>query len=426
MDDRLIPREAELATPVPPAAAALTGLAVFQGISAAAGIIAALKSIFENHGEINEQLDEILTKLQQLQQQIIRATADILEAIDGLRREINEKTARDNIALADVALFNDLAIFDDKQAAMARSFQAADRLVQEDDASFATSFMYVVNIRLAVLKEFDPNYFCVEQFIEEFRRYIARLEQWIEELNTLIARSHIVSVAEIIVITPGGTEISLGWEGRHLRNGVLVRSRRGRRGDTSESTRQRLLEEMNASRSAGITADRRQFGVVDMERTAAAWRQAFDTSRRLALVSQVLNRSGMAVDFNPDGLMVDGRVLPDGMDLRSTLFELLTSREFQRRIEGVWNGFVDGGEDRLAQFAHRRLFGRDATADEVALLRRVGTNYGYGAFVGALVYGTEYEKRWGRGLPAGGRPVLEALESVGDGEEPAERGAAGR
>jgi hypothetical protein len=415
MDERTLPGRAEDTTPAPPPVAAITGLQVFQGIAAAAGIIAALKSIFEDHGEINEQLDEILRNLQQLRQELIRATADILEAIDGIHRELNEKTANDNIALADVALFNDLAIFDDKQAAMSHSFQAADRLVLEDEASFATSFMYVVNTRLAVLKEFDPNYFCVQQFVDEFRRYIGRLEQWIEELNRLIARSHTVRV-ELIVITPGGLEISLGLEGKHLRNGLVVRSRRGPRGDTSEATHQRLLDEMNASRVAGIAADRRQFGVVDMENTAKAWRQAFDGSRRQALVSQVLNRRGMAVDFNPDGLMVDGRILPDGMELRSVLFDLLMSREFRRELESAWKGFVDGREDRLAQFAHQRLFDRDATADEVAVLRRVGEVYGYGAFIGALLYSNEYEERYGRGLPAGGKPVLEALELVGDRE----------
>jgi hypothetical protein len=415
MDETAIRGQTELAAPPPPAA--IGALAVFQGIAAAAGIIAALKSIFENHGEINEKLDDILTNLQQLQQQIIRATADILEAIDGIHRELNEARARDNITLADVALFNDLAIFDDKQAAMTKSFQAADRLVQENEASFATSFMYVVNIRLAVLKEFDPNYFCVEQFIEEFRRYIARLEQWIDELNALIARSHTASVVELIVITPGGTEITLGLEGQHRRNGVVVHSRRGPRGDTSESTYQRLLQEMNASRAAGITADRRQFGVIDMESTARAWRQAFDTNRRLALVSQVLNRPGMAVDFNPEGLRVDGRILPVGMDLRSALFDLLTSREFQRRLESVWNGFMADGEDRLVQFAHQRLFGRDATADDVSVLRQVASTYGYDAFIATLLYGREYQKRYGRGLPAGGTPVLEALERMGDRDE---------
>ena len=169
------------------APAAVGALAVFQAISAAAGIIAALKSILEDHSGINEQLEEILEELQELQQQCIQATADILEAIDGIHRDINQQTARNSITDADVARFNDLIVFDDKQEAMQNSFRGANRFVQENEAVFATAFMYVVNIRLGVLKEFDPNYFCIQQFVEEFQRYGRRLTGWIDELNRLIA-----------------------------------------------------------------------------------------------------------------------------------------------------------------------------------------------------------------------------------------------
>lgn len=385
--------------------AGVTGVEVLQGIAAAAGLIAALKSILDGNS-IDEQLDAILTELLQQRQELIRATADILEAIDGIHRDINENTADDNIALADVALFNDLALLGNKQAAMTRSFQAADRLALEREASFATAFMYVVNIRLAVLKEFDPGYYCNEQFIEEFRRYIAHLERWIDEFNSLIRRSHTVSV-ELIRIRDGDREF-IGWEGKHLRDGIVVLVRTTLTND--DNTRQRLLAQMNASRQAGIGADRGQFGVVDMEATARAWRRAFDTNRRQALIRQVLDRRTMAIDFHRDGLMVDGRIVPDGAELRSMLHTLLTSAEFRRRIQGAWTGFVDDSQDRLAHFAVRRLFNRDATAGEVELLRRIGADCGYSAFIGALIFSDEYEKRYGRGLPPGGAPLLEALE----------------
>ncbi len=399
------------------APAAVGALAVFQAISAAAGIIAALKSILEDHSGINEQLEEILEELQELQQQVIQATAEILEAIDGIHRDINQQTARNSITDADVALFNDLIVFDDKQEAMQNSFRGADRLVQENEAVFATAFMYVVNIRLGVLKEFDPNYFCVQQFVEEFQRYGRRLTGWIDELNRLISRSHTAGVVELIVITPGGTEIVQGLEGRHLRNGIVVHSRRGPRGDTSEATFNRLLAEMNRFRDVGISADRRQFGVVDMEATAKAWQQAFDLNRRAALLSQVLGRPEMAIDANPAGLMVDGRLIPDGVDLRSTLYELLSSREFQRNLEAGWRRFVGGDDDGLAELAVRRLLGRNANRDELALLRRVAEAYGYRAFVAVLLHSGEYEDRYGRGLPTGGTPIHEELRRLGAAEE---------
>ena len=120
----------------------------------------------------------------------------------------------------------------------------------------------------------------------------------------------------------------------------------------------------------------------------------------------------MAIDSNPAGLMVDGRLIPDGVDLRSTLYELLTSREFQRNLEAGWRRFLGGEADGVADLAVRRLLGRNADRDELALLRRVAEAYGYRAFVAVLLHSSEYEDRYGRGLPTGGTPVQEELSAA--------------
>jgi hypothetical protein len=391
---------------------AIGPLQVFQGIAAAAGIIAGLKSILEDHDQINEQLNAILARLQQIIDAIIVAAADILEAIDGIRRQIDEDVASDNMALADTALFNDLVIFDNKQEAMSKSFQAASRLEREVDLVFVSSFMYVVNIRLAVLKDFNPNYFCVEQFQNEFRRYQRRLAGWIAQFNDLIARSHIVGsglTAERFD-KDGVFEDVPYWLAWHTRSGTVVATFKGPFRDVSEAARRRVERQANVSRDAGIQVDRRDLGVVDMENTLAAWEEAFQGSLRRALVSQVLNRRSMAIDSNPHGLMVDGRILPANLDMRTTLVELLTSREFRRRMDRSWDAFVERGNDQLVQFAHRRLFDRDATDDEVALLRGIASKFGYASLMAALAYNTEYEERYGRGLPVGRSPVADAFE----------------
>src|SRR5512132_1605467 len=133
-------------------------------------------------------------------------------------------------------------------------------------------------------------------------------------------------------------------------------------------------------------------------------------SLRVALVSQVLNRPIMAIDSNPDGVMVDGRILPISHDLRATLMELLCSREFRNRVQRAWDAFVNRGDDRLAQFAYRRLFDHDATPDEIALLRGIASNYGYSAFIAALLRCNEYEERHGSGIPSIGQPIIDALQ----------------
>jgi Phycobilisome Linker polypeptide len=92
--------------------------------------------------------------------------------------------------------------------------------------------------------------------------------------------------------------------------------------------------------------------------------------------------------------------------------EVLVSREFQRRVENAWTAFVDRGDDRLVQFAHQRLFGRDASSDEVELLKEVADKYGYRGFVAALLHGSEYEERYGHGLPAEGDATADAAALV--------------
>jgi len=272
--------------------------------------------------------------------------------------------------------------------------------------------MYVVNIRLAIMKDFDPNYFCRQDFRDEFQRYFQRLGGWIRELNELISRTHTVRLEEVSIVNPENEVVPQFWRATHYRNGVKVASFNGRRGDLGDETADRVLAQAEASRQAGIEADRRQFGVVEMEKTLGVWQQAFRNTLRAALVAQVLNRHAVATDFYPDGIMVDGRILTADLDLRTTLMELLVSREFQVRVEKTWNAFVRHGDNRFVQFVYRRLFDRDATDEQVLLLRGISTNYGYAAFIAALVRSRDYEERYGNGLPTAGEPVIRALQAA--------------
>jgi hypothetical protein len=410
-----------------PIAAVLAGLKVLADL---AGLVSSLKNIFVDDG-LDEQLDQVLRSVQDLKQTIVRGIADILEAIDGIRRQIDEDVGFDNMSLADRALFSDLAVFGNQQEAMGNSFQAADRLLRETDVVFAGPFMYVVSIRLAVLKDFDPNFFCQAQFQNEFRRYIDRLNGWIAQLNEMIRGLHTVSIRQgretVDTVPP---TVFRWWIATHLRAGVVVRTFEGPFGNTSQAARDSVERQAQADRDRGIEEDRVGFGVVEMERTVAAWTQAFTASLRIALVTQVLGRRPMAVDFDPAGLLVDGRVVRTDLDPRATLTELLVSREFHSRIEKSWTAFLRQKDDRLAQFVHRRLFDREATEEDVNLLRGVASSYGFPAFIATLLYSNQYEERFGRGLPNGGAPVVEALAQRPDRTQgatgPRRAGIAGR
>ena len=383
-------------------------LVVFGAISAAAAVINGIINIIHN-GHVDDQLDRIIKQLQQLRDQLVTGIAQILEAIDGVRREVDHQVALSAIALVDRALYNDAAIFNDEEQALGNSFQAANLLYQETDNVFLSSFLYVVTLRLAILKGLRPSYYCEVPFEVEYQGYINKANGWIQPINDAITASHTVRVE---LERRGGTvNPQSRWVATHFRNRVAVDSFVGAWDDTSEETRASVEQQANASRARGIQKDRQDFGVVDMENTVAAWREAFHGALRVALVREVLNRPTMAIDFNPDGLMVDGRILPAGLDQRATLLELLSSREFRNRIQKTWDTFMNHDDDRLVQFAYRRLFNRDANSKEINLLRGIASHYGYGAFIAALLYCKEYEERYGRGLPAGGEPILKVIES---------------
>jgi hypothetical protein len=250
------------------------------------------------------------------------------------------------------------------------------------------------------------------------RAYIDHLNGWIAQLNDLIGKLHVVLVEKVtdVVDDDGRPQVVLKyWMAQHIRDGVIVDTFTGEVGDLSSSTRLRVERQARDSRNSGVAEDRENLGVLNMEGVAESWEQSIGVDLRLNLVRQVLNRPARAIDFSPNGLMVDGRVIPADLDLRTTLIELLTSQEFRRRIKTIWQGFIDRDRDELVQFAVRRLFGRDPEVDENEALRQLARRYGFGAFVAALLYSDEYEQRFGAGLPGAetrdeDRPITAELE----------------
>lgn len=217
---------------------ALGVVAAFKGISAVASAVTKAKEIITDVDELDEQLDEVLAELQDVRLAIVTGVADVLEAIDGIHRQINQDVALDAMTLADRALYSDLRVFDDCQEAMGNAFEAADRLRREDELVFAGPFMYAVNIRHATVKACIDNYICEEQFRDEFRGYITQLQRWIDDLNARIADMHTVQVEVVIdriESPPGGPQLepvtragggTVGFlryvTATHRRDGVVV------------------------------------------------------------------------------------------------------------------------------------------------------------------------------------------------------------
>jgi len=276
-------------------------------------------------GKIDDAINALLMQLQQFREQIITAVAEILRAINGVLVEVDRVAANNAISQVNRAFYNDAVIFGDVEQALGNSYQADNGLYLLLDPRVPTSivflspFLYGVTLRIAILKQLRPSYYCEAPFVDEYQQYIDRANYWIQQINDSITASHTVTVRQLFRGT-GDTRQSR-WVATHFRNRVVVQIFSGAWGDDSEATQASVTQQANDSRARGIQRDRQDFGVVDMENTVSAWREAFHGALRAALVREVLNRPAMAIDFNPDGLMVDGRILPVGSDLRATLLE---------------------------------------------------------------------------------------------------------
>ena len=167
---------------------------------------------------IHLELESALAEL--VREAVASATAEILEAIDNVHRQIDEDVALDAIALADRALFVDGEANRDAELALGNSFQAAHRLALETDIVFATALIHTVNLRLAIVRHFKDGYFCDPAYRREFEGYIGKLNAWCRQIDEAITSQHTVKVELKVVGTR--PEPRVRWEATHSRGGEVV------------------------------------------------------------------------------------------------------------------------------------------------------------------------------------------------------------
>jgi hypothetical protein len=351
---------------------------------------------------------ELLGEIEELVRGIVsQATLLILTAIDNVSRQIDEDVSLDAIARADRALLVDGEQNHDAGQALGNSFEAAHRLALETDAGFATALIHTVNLRLALVRHFQEGYACDPDRRREFEGYIAKMNGWCRQIDETIVGQHTVKVRLRTLSTR--PEPRVCWEATHSRGGEVVATFTGEVDDVSPATRDRIEGRAKTSRARAIAAERRDSALPEMERPAQAWAECFRRDSGEALARDVLNRAAAP---GTSDVALHGATLARADD-RSRLLETLASDAFRLRIRRSWDALVQRGDDRLVQFAHRRLFDRDATSDETVLLRGIAARYGFAAFMATLLRSEEYEARYGGGFPAAGA----LLTAVIDGED---------
>ncbi|MDQ4068787.1 MAG: phycobilisome rod-core linker polypeptide [Actinomycetota bacterium] len=422
--------------PTPPDAFVVEAYAVAAVLSSAAEFINAVDQIYVDVAGGGRQLHQDLRPhferlLRELKTELHRGIRVVLDELRILREAIQSIPVSESISQAETALYSWLKNGRNGDAE-AWSLQAVIRLRDKWDPIYVTPWIHVVNIRLAVLKQIYPDrYFCPELgYVDEFREWVQRLEWWARTINDAIRPLHTVAGPfrkNVGLVDSGPGDDDPGprpkprprfvWAAEYRVKGVTSQEFQGR--DLSPESHEQVRAAAARAQAKGIEADRTRLGVVAMEKAAAAWRQAFAGSLRQALVRELLNRPAELTELDPDGFRLEGRVLPADMPLRDVLLHLLCSWEFRRRVERSWTGLVERGDHRLTKFAYQRLFGREPKEEEASLLREVASAHGFRAYVAALLYSDEYERRFGENGPGPSEQSLSvALEEFGGPGQP--------
>src|SRR5262249_12458797 len=134
--------------------------------------------------------------------------------------------------------------------ALSNSFEAANTLFRALDPSqptnivFLSPFLYVVTLRIAILKQLRPNYYCERSFQDEFQQHIDRANYWIQQINNAIASLYTVQTSLVISSDSRG-HTERNWVATIYRSGVQIQQLVGPDNDASLSAKQALELQAN-------------------------------------------------------------------------------------------------------------------------------------------------------------------------------------
>ena len=219
----------------------------------------------------------------------------IYSAVRGISGQINTNLIRDQVTLSNTAVQIDIPAFlknpSDGYArdrANELSFQAANRLVQEDGVGFAGALAYAVNNRIAVLRIIEPNFATDSEVKTEMDGYIKRLQDSLNTINGSIDAANTVTVSSspFVVNSSGGglivKPILLGtkYTASYFHNGVLQKSFSAISFSGSSTAQmaavsQTVRSQAQAAQRKGIDQDRQALAVPSLESVLNAWK-SFD------------------------------------------------------------------------------------------------------------------------------------------------------
>jgi len=248
-------------------------------------------------GDILNAINGVSQQIIDLQNSLNDWGNQIYGAVLGISKQINTNLIRDQVTLSNTALIDISASLKNPSDVYARdranelSFQAADRLVQEDGVGFAGALAYAVNNRIAVLRIIEPNFATDSEVKTEMNGYIKRLQDSLNTINGSINAANTVTVGSSPLII-GGSSYSGGlyikpifrgteYTASYLHNGVVQKSFSAISPPGSSTAQmaavlQTVLSQAQAAQRKGIDQDRQALAVPALESVLKAWK-TFDT-----------------------------------------------------------------------------------------------------------------------------------------------------
>lgn len=363
---------------------------------------------------INKRLDEIGQAINELTT-VIELGFDT-EAL--LNARISARTAMDQLYN-----YKDLDDMGFLYEAASYASLAKNSMLEHDKVFFIGGLILSGNAYIDVTRELDPDFANDASRIGEISKLANHLESMIQNIEQRIPGHHTVFEREVTdpldVNEPGyNVPPQIRKEMVYQCYGHDVKAFVFRCSGTAcqivnEHSKPEATRLANSARNNGITGEKATLGVPQFRQTLELWRSLIVQTQRRYVYQRLLGRKESYMDaqranrrYFQVSQEVIRRVQKTGedkgkeklemtlnVDARPFIVDVLTSTEFKTKILRKLD------KDAVVAQVIKRVFSRAPKQTEIAKLRKVEDELGYDGLIAGVIYGKDYAKQFGTGVP---------------------------
>jgi hypothetical protein len=367
-----------------------------------------------NKGEKGDQLQPIIAKLDQIKASINvmgeRLRKDLDGAVDTILDDIR-LTQQSRIPGAHAAITDYLRTHPDTTQlpdlnnpnyvnARTTTLDVKTYFRSHHELAFMGGFIQAMNARIEFITALDQCWMVRNpEYVAEIRDGVNHLNAYLGYLRNRISAGITVKLATKMVVTDPTTKPPLKEPVSYTAS-VVEGSKTlwTKTVPATDDQPAKVKSEANGVRAQHANARQKEV-LSRFDQIVATWNGLVANAAVAAARQALLPNDELALDPHP-ALAVTA--LPDldtaaatgkqDLPLREAALQVLDTPEFQRR-----NARLNG---RAVAFWFEKALSRRPTDEEAEALASVLDLFGHKAFFRALTYSTEYESRWGAGVPS--------------------------